>query len=361
MTREWRTIKCKQAEEIALEEKRLNMQVACSEALSWARLYGGSGILMMTNQDLAKPLNINKIKKGGLERLIVLDRWEMSPQTINTYNILAENYLMPEFYTVQGGTQAIHWTHIARFNGAKLPRRIMAQTSGFGDSELRKCLEDLHDTVSAKGGIAELMQEANVDVITRQGLSDDLASGEDDDTLFSQMKSIVNLALLDADETFERQTLNLTGVSDTLETLMVWLSGCSGIPMTKLFGTSAKGMNATGEGDLKNYYDNIRGDQIIQLGTPMSYLDQVLVRSAVGQMPKDYDYIWNVLEQPNQVETAQAQLIKAQKDQIYLDNGAVQVSQVQKNLQANEEYQFADEQIEQTEEQENADLFGDIK
>ena len=29
-------------------------------------------------------------------------------------------------------------------------------------------------------GIAELMQEANIDVITRQGLSDELASDQDD-------------------------------------------------------------------------------------------------------------------------------------------------------------------------------------
>ena len=362
MTREWRTIKSEGSEEVQQEEQRLGLQIACGEALSWARLFGGAGILMLTNQDLAKPLDVNKIGKGNLERLLVLDRWEMSPQTMNTWNVLASNYLMPEFYTVQGGSQSIHWTHFARFKGAKLPRRQMAQTQGWGDSELRKCMEDLRDTVSAKGGIAELMQEASIDIITREGLSDELASDQDEAitsryTLFSQMKSIVNLALLDGSETFDRKTLNLSGVAPTLEVLMVWLSGCAGIPATKLFGTSAKGLNATGEGDKKVYYDKIRGDQVTQLTPPINYLDQVMVRSALGNIPDGYDYVWNPLEQPNQVESAQAQLLRAQKDRIYDEDGIIKPSQIQKNLQANEEYQFEENQIEETEANENDDPF----
>lgn len=362
MTREWRTIKSDNSEAIQQEEQRLGLQIACGEALSWARLFGGSGILMITNQDLSKPLNVNKIKKGGLERLLVLDRWEMSPQTMNTFNVLAPNYLMPETYTIQGGSQSIHWSHFARFHGAKLPRRQMAQTQGWGDSELRKCMEDLRDTVSAKGGIAELMQEASIDIITREGLSDELGSDQDEAiqeryALFSQMKSVVNLALLDGAEKFDRKTLNLSGVAPTLEVLMIWLSGCARIPATKLFGTSSKGLNSTGEGDLKTYYDTIRGDQMTQLAPPIDYLDQVMVRSALGSIPDGYDYVWNPLAQPDQVETAQAQVLKAQKDAIYIDANVVSVSQVQKNLQANEEYQFEEGEIELSESNEKDDPF----
>lgn len=366
MTREWRTIKSDGAEEIQAEEMRIGLKFACEETLSWARLFGGGGILMLTNQDLAKPLNINRVGKGNLERLLTFDRWEMQPQTLNTWDVLAPNYLMPEFYTVQGGTQMIHWTHFARFQGARLPRRQMAQTSGWGDSELRKCMEDLKDTVSAKGGIAELMQEANVDVITRTGLSDDLASDQDEAitnryALFSKLKSIVHLALLDGDEQYDRKTLQMSGVSQTLEVLMVWIAGAADIPVTRLFGTSAKGLNATGEGDLSNYYDSIRAKQGNQLAQPLSYLDQVLVRSALGRMPSDFDYVWNPLKQPNQVEIAQAQLLRAQKDRVYLEDGIIRPSQVQKNLQANEEYQFEDGKIEETEQNENIDPFSIVE
>lgn len=354
MTREWRTIKCDGADDIRAEEDRLHIPMDCNEALSWARLYGGGGILMITGQDLTKPLNLNLVKKGSLQRVIVFDRFDMQAMTLNTWNVLATNYLEPEFYTINGGGQQVHWSHFARFMGAKLPRRQRAQTQGWGDSELRKCLDDIMDIVASKDGIAELMQEANVDVITRVGLSDELASDQDDAivsryTMFAHMKSVVQMALLDGDETYDRKTLDLAGVAPVLETLMTWISGAADIPVTRLFGTSAKGLNATGDGDLTNYFNSIRSKQLTQLDPAMRMLDEVLVRSALGYFPDDYNYVWNPLQQPDSVEMATAGKTRAETDQIYLDAGVIQVSQIQRRLQAEEAYQFNDEDIEELE------------
>lgn len=164
MTREWRTIKCQDADAIRIEEDRLGLQSAVNEALSWARLYGGSAILPLTNQDFEKPFRPEIIKRGEVQRLLVFDRWDLLPHSINTWDVLAENYLQPEYYTLIQGSQKIHWTHFVRFSGAKLPRRQRVLMQGWGDSVLRKCLQDIKDTVSSKGGIAELMQSANLDI-----------------------------------------------------------------------------------------------------------------------------------------------------------------------------------------------------
>ena len=365
MTREWRRIKSGEAEAIAELEQELCLAAVVEEAAAWARLFGGAGVLMLTGQDLTKPLNVNKIKKGDLKSLITFDRHELAGSTMNTYDVLAANYLQPDFYTVQGGNQQIHWSHFARFTGERLPRRQLAQTQGWGDSVLRKCIEDISDMVAAKGGIAELLQEANIDVITREGLSEELASDQDDAItqryeLFSQMKSIINMALLDGDETYDRKTLNLSGVAPILDIFITWISGAARIPVTKLFGSSAKGMNATGEGDLKNYNDDIRAQQNSALMRPMRTIDEVLVRSATGQWQSDYDYEWNPLDQPNTVEVAQSELLRAQKNVIYLESGVATKSQIQRELQAGEEYQFNDEVIEELEELESANMFEEL-
>lgn len=362
MTREWRTIKCDKAEEIATHEKELDIANQVQDAVSWARLFGGAGILLLTDQDLTRPLRVKQIKRGSLKRVLVFDRWELTAQTLNTWDVLAPNYLQPEFYTLQGGHTSIHWTHVVRFMGEKLPRRHWAQTNGWGDSVLRKCIEDVQDTVAAKNGIASLMREANIDTLTREGLAEELASDQDDAIIkryatFAAMKSIVNMALLDGDEKLERQTLNLSGVAPIIETFITWISGAARIPVTKLFGTSAKGMNATGEGDLKNYYDDIRAMQKSSLTTPMLVLDEVMVRSAVGDVPENYDYEWNPLAQQNEVESEQARLLRAQRDQVYLDSNIVQPSQVMRELQAGEQYQFDDGVIEQLEAAEDPLLF----
>lgn len=364
MTREWRTIKCDGADAIRSEEDRLQIQCATSEAISWARLFGGAGILMLTNQPLDRPLDPRKIKKGDLKRLVVFDRFDMTPADLNVTNILAANYLQPEFYTLVGGAQQIHWTHFARFQGAKLPRRQRTQTQGWGDSELRKCLDDIMDIVASKDGIAELMQEANVDIIKRDNLADELTSDQDEAitaryALFSQMKSLVNLALLDGQETYDRKTLDLGGVAPVLDLLMTWISGAADIPVTRLFGTSAKGLNATGDGDMANYHNSLSSKRMVQVDPGLRMLDEVMVRSALGTFPDDFNYVWNPFEQPNLEEIARANKLRAETDLVYLDSGVIVTSQVQRRLQAEELYQFDDDRIAELEEIEaSADLDG---
>ena len=365
MTRQWRTIKSDGAEEIHSLENEMTVPYLTQEALAWARLYGGAGMLMLTGQDLTKPLNLNRVKKGSLERLIVFDRNELSALSLNTWNVLAPNYGRPEKYILQNGAQEVHYSHFALFYGDRLPRRQLVQTQGWGDSVLRKCIEDVQDTVAAKMGIANAMQEFNVDVIKRQGLTDELASHQDQAIiarydLFSQMKSVVNMALLDGNEELDRKTLNFSGISPIIEQFMTWISGASRIPLTKLFGTSAKGMNATGEGDERNYFNTISAMQNSSLMLSMRTLDEVLVRSALGHMPDTFDYIWNPLAQENGIEIAQAELLEAQKHIAYKDAGIVSTSQIQRNLQSTEQYQFDDEDIEELENNEDGNLFENL-
>ena len=219
--------------------------------------------------------------------------------------------------------------------------------------------------IASKDGIAELMQEANVDIVKREGLAEDLTTDQEAAILkryqvFGMMKSSVQMALLDGDETYDRKTLNLSGVAPIIEQFITFISAAARIPVTKLFGTSAKGMNATGEGDLNNYYDMIRSYQVNNLGLSMRYLDEVLVRSALGNFPKQFDYVWNPLKQADLVQVAQANKINADRDAVYIESGVVTKSQIQRNLQSDEVYQFDDEQIQELEELENNNMFEEL-
>lgn len=352
VVREWRTIKSEYAEEIHRAERDYNVPGITQEAVQWARLYGGAGAVMLTNQDLEQPLRMDRVKQGDLRKIVVFDRWDLTAfGDIDTYDLLADDYLRPEYFTLYGGSQRIHRSHIAFFQGAKLPKRQARINLGWGDSELRRVITDINDAVASKGGLAELMQEANLDVLTKDDLFDRLGTDEEEAIvkryqIFSLMKSTINMALLDSEEKLDRHTLQLSGVAPLLETFMVWIAGASRMPMTKIFGTSASGLNATGEGDRKNYNATISSHQNGQVKDGLRKIDEVVIRSALGFMPDDYDYVWNPLEQQNGVEIAQEQLLEAQKNQIYLDAGIVQKNQIQTNLQSSEQYQFDDKAIE---------------
>ena len=362
--REWRAWQAEQASDIEKVEQRLRVAHNYKMARYWARLYGGAVIVMITDQPLNEPLDVDNISQGSLKRLLVLDRWDVMPQHVNTHDPTAEDYLLPEFYTVRGGSSVfIHSSHVIRVDGEELPRRLREFNQGWGDSKLRLVLEDLQDVSAVKGGMATMVLEANVDVINREGLSDELASGQEQSILkryqtAAQMKSLVNQMLLDGSETYERKQIQFSGLSELLDKFMVWISGAADIPMTRLFGQSAAGMNATGEGDLNNYYDSVRSMQEAQFTPDLQKLDAVLVRSALGDFPDDATWEWNPLYQESGTELAQQELAQAQAEGMRLDQGVLQRSHVAERIRQDGQYPISDEEIEQMRQDEQENTLG---
>lgn len=362
LTKDWRRLKCKDAEKLRIAEDDLQVVSAFREAIRWARLYGGAGIVMITDQDMSQPLDINRIKKGSLKGLQVLDRFYLSgnadAQLVN--DVLDPNFMKPQHYLVANSKDAyIHTSHIIKLIGEPLPMRRMIQQLGWGDSSLRQCLEPIEDFVSSVGGIAESMQEFNVDVIKRDGLFTDMDSDQDNAIIkrfetFGMMKSVLHLALLDGSEDFQRKSVSYAGVAEMSRILMHQIAGACRIPFTRLFGASAEGMNATGEGDDKNYTDYLDSLKNSRLDPALRLFDEVFVRSTLGTFPEDFNYDWGRIRKKGEIEEANANHIKAQTDQIYLDNGVISVSQIQRNLQTAETYSFDEARIEELEKYEQS-------
>ncbi|MBW9244108.1 DUF1073 domain-containing protein [Pseudomonas paracarnis] len=349
--REWRTFNGKQAKDIANEERRLGVQQAYLDTCCWADLYGGAALLMVTGQDLSSPLDLDKIKKGGLKNLVVLDRWDIQPTEFNLTDPLKPNWMLPEFYMMVNGEQKIHYSHIIRRTGARLPRRMRMFEQGWGDSRLRRCMSDLRDVVATKGGIASLVLEANVDTIKVKGLKSALASAQCDNVteryrMFGMMKSLVNLGLLDAEsEEYERNSISFSGLSQIMEQFMVWTAGAAEMPVTELWGQSASGLSATGEGDRKTYEGTIKGKQDGQMRLDLEALDQVLIRSALGDYPDDLEFEWKPLSLPTGTEQAQEDLADAQADALGIESRVIRPSHAMRRIQSKGTYAITDEQI----------------
>lgn len=348
-TREWRRFSGKNAEKIQRAEKKLGLQQHVKNARIYANVYGGAGILMITGQPLDEPLNLNKIKKGDLKRFLVLDRFDLAAQDLNMLNPMAENFLKPTFFTLPQGSQRIHYSHIARFEGIELPRRLKMMDHGWGDSVLRKLIQDLSGVAGSFMGVAELMQQANVDTITKEGLSDEFASEDESKIIeryriFNLMKSNFGLALLDGSEVLNRMTLNLSGVSQAQEQLLTWTCGMARIPMTRLFGTSAKGMSATGDGDERVYYDRISDEQE-DVRPALNAIDQVMIRSEFGSYPDDLEFEFNPLAQLNEEQQATVDYTNSQTDLSYRELGVINRSHIARRLQSVGRYDISDEEI----------------
>ena len=58
----------------------------------------------------------------------------ISGQNYNVTNILADNYMRPDIYRVNGGLQDIHHSHFITAPGASLPLRLQLLNGGWDDS-----------------------------------------------------------------------------------------------------------------------------------------------------------------------------------------------------------------------------------
>lgn len=351
-TREWRSFSCEEANDIQAAEKHYKLTKVIQEGFKWARLYGGAIILMVTDQDLTKPLEIDRIKQGSLKRLIVIDRKYVTGVDYEYTDPTLSNFLLPNKYMIYGGSVQIHHSHVVRVPGEKVPMSIRQINGGWDDSALRKCLEDVKDAVSAKAGIASLIQEANVDVVQREGLSDELSTEEGCSTILKRyqlagtLKAINRMLLLDGEETYERKAASFGGLGDVLGGLMEWVSGAADIPMTRLFGVQSKGIGDSGQGDMKNYFNAVRGKQEADYRDVLEQIDQVLIRSALGRWPENCEFEFNPLSQPSGSEQATQELAFSQADGNYLENGVLKRSHIARRLQSQGTYAISDADIE---------------
>ena len=174
-----------------------------------------------------------------------------------------------------------------------------------------------------------MISEAKLDVIKVPGLLEMLSTVEGSARVFDRFsqgnvaKSVVNATLLDSAEEWERHQIAFSGMDAIMSMYLSIAAGASDIPATRLLGRSPEGMNATGDSDTRNYYDRLQADQKMRIQPILSRLDEVLIRSALGDRDEDIHYEWKPLWQMDEEQKAAVALAKAQAHKIDVDNGLI--------------------------------------
>ncbi len=319
--RDWQAKKT-QIEAIEAEEKRLNVKGKILEAKIKARLWGGAAVVIGTgDQNLTEPLDVERVGKGGLKYLTVISRRNLTAGEIDR-DPASEWYGKPKVYQIKStdGVQVdIHPSRLVVFNGAAQPDEEIVTTTyaGWGDSVLLSVVEAIKQADGTAANIASLVFEAKVNVIRipdfMQNVGDERYRAKilERYTLAATGKGINGDLLLDKEEEFEQKTASFATLPDVLMSFMQLVSGAADIPATRLLGQSPAGMNATGESDLRNYYDRLQAMQSVEMTPAMGRLDECIIRSALGSRDPDIYYEWAPLWGMSEKEKADVFKTKA--------------------------------------------------
>jgi phage-related protein (TIGR01555 family) len=316
-----------------------------NEGLRWGRLYGGAaGLIMIRGQEgmLGQPLELESIYPGTFQGLYILDRWQGVVPGMEL--VFEGGEPVPAYYSItnaRGNTVAkVHHSRLVRFTGRDLPFLERVAELYWGESEVEALYNDVvkHDNVAAN--MAALTFRANVDTMEVQNLDQlfSVTSGEQQRRFWnvmqaqSVMKSNFGMQLVNRGDQIKNTQYTFTGLQEVYDSMCLDLSGASRIPVTKLFGRSPAGMNATGESDLRNYYDYVDTLREAKLRPILEKLLPVLAMSAWGAVPDGLDITFPPLWTPTAAEVAEIALKKAQAIRDTFQAGLFRADTAQREL-----------------------------
>lgn len=330
-TRRWRGWQAtkEQIEKIEAEEKRLDLRRKVKQALTRARLFGGSAIFIGTGErDTSGPLNPERIGQGGIKYLTVLSKRKLAAGDIEQ-DPQSELFEKPKWYTLSGSQLKIHPSRLIIFIGAELPdpEADMVADYGWGDSVLQAVFDAIKQSDGTNANVASLVYEAKVDVIKipdfMQQLQDPAFEKQvlERIRLAAMAKGINGTLLLDAAEDYDSKQASFGGLPDVIDRFLQAVSGAADIPATRLIGQAPSGLSATGESDLRNYYDRIQAMQELDITPALSVADECLIRSALGSRDKKIHYVWNPLWQATATQQSENSKRAAETVKILKESG----------------------------------------
>jgi len=329
-------------------EKRLSLTLRRTQlidklkrGMQWGRLYGGAlGVMLVKHQgyDLSQALQLDWIMPGDFAGLLIFDRWNgVNPSSELIEDISDPDYGYPKYYTVTdpagGGSVKIHHSRVIRFTGNTLPFWEEIAEMQWGASVVESIFDELRKRDNVSWNIAQLTFMANIRVLKMQDLGQLLAATDNESqaellrTLEAQNMLLNNMGMqvMDAADGLETHQYTFGGLADCYQQFIMDISGAAEIPVTRLFGRSPSGLNATGESDLQNYYDMIAEKQESYLRPILNKVLPPFIISTLGSLPDDFDFEFDPVAEPTDKE--RADLAKCGTDNVVAAYNAGLISQ----------------------------------
>lgn len=329
----------KQNQAVINSAKKLKLRKKLLKAMVLARLHGWSYILIgsIDSDNLEDELDIGM---GELSFLTVLKREKLKPKIEGGYLsavVTAGDYDQPEFYQLGDGSNPkyIHHTRVIRIDAPDL----VGGDDGLPMPVLQNIYEALVRHTSIQANAGSLVYEAKVDVIKIQELNDNLSFAPfatarklmERFTSLATMKGNNGMMVLDATDEYESKSYSFGGLADMMREFATQAAGAAEMPRSLLFGESPSGLAATGDFEMRSYYDSVSTMQENVLREPLEYLLSLMMQS-LGIAVEDIGLIFESLWQLDAKTKSEVERNNAERDSIYLDLAIITEGQVARQL-----------------------------
>ena len=338
------------------DAKRLKVWSRAKDAMVWARVYGGSAALLITEDDvpgsfrsnpgewLQQPMDMERI--GKLHAIHVFDSFEAYPYTFDN-DITSQWFRQPKLWMVntEGFSGLVHASRVVHFRGNPRPpseargRGFWNQNRMPDDSLIQSMWDEIRRLTETSNGGAVLAAELRESVLKVGNFSagstgDEASALQAKMGLISRAKSILGMIIIGQNDEYTNRSNPPTGFQELSDAAKSMLATVSGYPEVILFGESPSGLNTDGESAHQAFRQQVSDFQEENRDQFERFFEVIYASQdgpTSGQVPEDWHMEFYPLDEPSEKDKAATRLLVAQMDTIYLTAGVYSAEDVAKS------------------------------
>ena len=276
-----------------------------------------------------KPFNLDGVAPGSYRGIVQIDPYWCAPMLDGAAasDPSSKSFYEPTYWMVSG--KKIHKSHVIIFRNGRVPDILRPSYLYGGVPVPQLIMERVYGAERTANEAPMLVQTKRTNVwLTDMAKFAQLGdAGIERMNEWASYRDNYGIKLGDAEgDQFQQFDTALGDVDTVIMTQYQLVAAASGVPATKLLGTSPKGFSSTGEFESKSYHEELESIQEHDLAPLLERHHALVMRSEVRpRLGVDVETVvtWRPMDAPTAQELAATNLTKAQIGAALIQSGAI--------------------------------------
>ncbi|MDN8598630.1 DUF1073 domain-containing protein [Citrobacter sp. S2-9] len=264
-----------------------------------------------------------KITKGSLVAFRCVEPMWTYPGVYNASDPLAADYYKPQSWYVMG--KEVHDSRFLMFVSRPLPD-VLKAAYNFGGLSLSQLAEPYVDNwLRTRDSVGDMVHSYSTSGVATN-MQSTLAGGSGDDLrdraeLFELYRDNRGVMFLDKNtEEFFQYNTPLSGLDTLQAQSQEHMCSVSSIPLVKFTGITPNGLNASSDGEIRVFYDDIHAQQEAVYRKNLKQVIDIIQLSELGEIDPDISFKFEPLMELSDEQKANIRKTEAETDDILVNN-----------------------------------------
>ena len=268
------------------------------------------------------------------------------PGDYNSLSPLEPDYFRPRWWWVLG--QRVHASRLIRLVANECPVLLRPAYNFLGIPQAQILWDYVLHFQECRAAEARLLTKFSLTVFKTKMEDILYAAGgtaQIDARIRYMIQSMTNDGVLAVDKESEevvKLETPLSGVTDIVRQSLEILAALNRTPAVKLLGISPSGFNATGESDIRNYYDHVRSQQEKVLRDGIKKALDCIQLYLRGTIDPSVTFDFAPLGEEDRAALATRQKTKADTIAVYMDRDIISQEEARQSLTSDPDSGFSD-------------------